>query len=77
MARPVQNAAVCRVNSRVDVLPFEPPGAQLLQRKRGNRSQWTSQVNIQWPNLYQRRVIRLDTIRQTDNSSKYKFENEF
>ena len=50
MARPVQNAAVCRVNSRVDVLPFEPPAAELLQRKRSNRSQWTSEVNIQWPN---------------------------
>ena len=52
MARPVQNAAVCRVNSKVDVLPFEPPAAELLQRNRSNRSQWTSQVNIQWPNLY-------------------------
>ena len=37
MARPVQNAAVCRVNSRVDVLPFEPPAAELLQRNSSNR----------------------------------------
>ena len=33
MARPVQNAAVCRVNSRVDVLSFEPPAAELLQER--------------------------------------------
>ena len=37
MARPVQNAAVCRVDSRVDVLLFEPP-AQPVQRSSSLRS---------------------------------------
>lgn len=37
MARPVQKAAVCRVDSRVDVLLFEPP-AQPVQRSSSLRS---------------------------------------
>ena len=77
MARPVQNAAVCRVNSRVDVLPFQPPAAELLQRKRSNRSPVDKSGEHTMAELiletsYPSRQI----IRQTDNSSKYKSENE-